>query len=264
MYVAELRYIQSIHEAGELKGPDTVVGRFLPLLRRYRCKWLGQGTVTALRADPFYYYLLARTIYYDKLFVQAITHDVRYVINIGCGTDTRAYRFEKILLENNVCVMECDQPEAIAVKKHMVKKAGKYDHVTYASLDLNDASWPDFEHLLTRLTAKVFVLIEGVSPYVNEEAFRAFLELLGRRLAKGSRVAYDFKLRGVSDTFGLWGRTEKPFRLAGNRQELTEYHERLGFTLCNFSYSTEILSSRVYAHPEAGTFKEDGLVQLEK
>ena len=159
--------------------------------------------------------------------------------------------------------MECDQPEAIAVKKHMVEKAGKYGHVTYASLDLNDDSWPDFEQFLTQARVKVFVLIEGVSPYVNEEAFRAFLELLGRRLAKGSRVAYDFKLRGVSDTFGLSGRTEKPFRLSGNRQELTEYHDRLGFTLCNLSYSTEILGSKVYAHPEAGTFKEDGLIQLE-
>ena len=265
MYVAELRYIQSIHENGGLKGPDHVVGSFLPLLRRWRCEWLRQGTLTALRADPFYYYLLARTIYYDQLFVEAIAQEASSIIDIGCGTDTRAYRFEQVLRQNNVTVMECDQPEAIAVKERMVKKVGKYAYITYAAVDLNDDSWPEFEHSLTHLTGKTFILMEGVSPYINENAFRGFLALLGRRLTEGSRVAYDFKLRGVADTFGLGGRTAAPFRLSWNKDEVAEYHEKLGFRVNSLQSSTDLSAALPPrpAKPCSALFKEDGLVQLE-
>ena len=264
--VAEFRYIQSLHEKSELQNPDGLVGQFLPLLRRWRCIRFGHRKLALLRTRPFYYYLAARTRYYDKIFLDAIADHVQFIINVGCGVDTRAYRFEPVLRQNGVKVLECDQPRAIQVKQDMANRVGNCSHVTYLSLDLNDDTWQDFEYwLVQHKTAKALVLIEGVSPYVNTETFRGFLSFLARNLLSGSRVAYDFKLRGIADEFGRVGRTEKPFRLGGERAEITAFHEPLGFRLEHFERSAD-LTVRVLANhekPRHPLFLEDALIQLE-
>ena len=107
--------------------------------------------------------------------------------------------------------------------------------------------------------------MEGVSPYINTETFRGFLQLLGRNLLSGSRVAYDFKLRGCADEFGRVGRTQRPFRLGGGREEITAFHEQLGFRLQHFERSSQ-LTMRLLASLEKPTypmFLEDALIQLE-
>jgi len=264
--VAESRYIQSIHETSELQNPDNLAGRFLPLLRRWHCMGLSQSQVALLRTKPFYYYLNARTRYYDKVFLDAIADDAHYIINVGCGLDTRAYRFEPVLSENGVKVLECDQPQAIQVKQGKAMQVGDCGHVTYVSLDLNDPTWPDFEQwLIKNHTARVLVMMEGVSPYVNVETFSRFLRLLAGNLPRGSRVAYDFKLRGVADEFGRVGRTQRPFRLGKGRAEITAFHEQLGFRLEHFERSAD-LTVRFLAtleQPIHPLFLEDALIQLE-
>ena len=67
MYVAHLRYIQTMYELGERRNPDTLVRHFIPLLQRMRSAWLSRAELASLREDPFYYYLVARTKYYDTL-----------------------------------------------------------------------------------------------------------------------------------------------------------------------------------------------------
>jgi methyltransferase (TIGR00027 family) len=264
--VAESRYIQSIHETSELQNPDSLVGQFLPLLQRWHCVGLTQSQVARLRTQPFYYYLDARTRYYDKVFLDAIADDVHYIINVGCGMDTRAYRFEPVLSEKGVKVLECDQPQAIQIKQGMAKRVGGCGHVTYVSIDLNDATWPDFEQWLVKNdTAKVLVMMEGVSPYINGETFSRFLWLLAGNLSRGSRVAYDFKLRGVADEFGRVGRTQRPFRLGGERAEITAFHEQLGFRLEHFESSSD-LTVRLLATLQPTRqplFREDALIQVE-
>lgn len=266
LFVAECRYIQSIHETTELRNPDDLVGYFLPTLQRWRCAWLGKNKITIMRSDPFYYYLVARTRYYDELVLDAISDDMRYIINVGCGTDTRAYRFEHVMTQKGVKVLECDQAEAIAIKERRAKQVGTNGHVTYLSVDLNDEAWPDFEQWLGQHnTSKGLVLMEGVSPYVNVETFGRFLRLLASQLPSGSRVAYDFKLPGIKDEFGLIDRTQKPFRLSGDRKDVADYHEEIGYRLDYMEQGAELTTRLLtsLAKSRAPLFMEDALIQLE-
>src|ERR1043166_6560012 len=112
MYVARLRYIQSIHESLECRNPDTLVQHFILTLERWRIPWLGREELSKLREDPFYYYLVARTKYYDQVVNDAIADGVQQIVCVGCGSDTRAYRFEPLLRSRGISVLECDQPEA--------------------------------------------------------------------------------------------------------------------------------------------------------
>src|SRR6188474_2332079 len=97
MQVGRLRYIQSIHESGARRNPDAMVGRFIPMRERIRLAWARPRNLVELRKDPFYDYLIARTKYYDEVLQSSVMDGVRKVAIVGCGSDTRAHRFRKLL-----------------------------------------------------------------------------------------------------------------------------------------------------------------------
>ena len=266
MDMASLRYIQSIHESAERRNPDTLVRYYIPLLKRWRTAWLGREELSKLRADPFYYYLVARTKYYDQVINEAVSDGVQQIVSVGCGSDTRAYRFEHLLRSKGVGVLECDQPEVIHAKQRMAKRWRRFDHVEYLPIDLNDDAWPELEHWLgERSVTKALVLIEGVSPYVNDSTFCRFLRLLATKLSAGSHVAYDFKIRGVDDDFGRVGRTQRPFRLSRASDEVATFHTAHGLRLERMELSSELCARLLPGLTEsaASLFSEDSLVRLQ-
>ena len=266
MYVARLRYIQSIHESPERRNPDTLVRYFIPMLERLRTEWLGREELSKLRGDPFYYYLVARTRYYDQVINDAVSDGVRQIVNVGCGSDTRAYRFGDLLRSKNVKVLECDQPDAIYAKRQVAKRWRCFDHVEYLPIDLNDDTWPGLEHWFgDRARPNALVLMEGVSPYVNSSNFGRFLVLLATRLSPGSQLAYDFKICGIHDDFGRVGRIQKPFRLSGASDEVAAFHEPRGLRLEHMELSSELCARLLPDLVESAVtlFSEDGLVRLQ-
>ena len=259
--VAEWRHIQSIHETGALRNPDTVVGRMLPARRRWRCAWLRDEALATLRADPFYYYLVARTKYYDAVFAAAIANGFARIVNVGCGSDTRAHRFADLLIGHRVHVLECDRPADIAEKVRRVHRWPGQRLVAYAPIDLHDAAWPALEAWLGAKATKTLVIMEGVSPYVEREAFDRFLRFLAARLPDGSRLAYDFKFRGVADGFGGVEPGRDLFRLGRPPHDLVAYHEARGFAVDHLEESNR-LQRRLLPATGAAQFSEDGLVQV--
>jgi len=265
MAVGELRYIQAAYETPENRNPDNAVSVFLSRSQRLRCAIRGKLLLRRLRSDPFYYYVLARTRYYDDLFADAVKSNIRYVINIGCGSDTRAFRFRDLLQVNGTRILECDQAEAIGARKQVAKFSWPIDYVEYMPLDLNDGSWPDLEQWLKRAhDAQVLVMMEGVSPYVDHKSFEQFLEFLAWRLQPGSRIAYDYKIRGVADRLGVSVRTQMPFRLPASVSWVTDYHEQRGYEVRAVDSSTTLIARYLPDAQDSGhpIFEEDGLIRL--
>jgi methyltransferase (TIGR00027 family) len=263
--VAQLRHIQSVNESPQLRGPDTLVRYMLPTLLRLRSACIRRSELSRLRRDPFYYYLVARTRYYDQAFTQAVSHGVERILNVGCGTDTRAYRFRTLLCEHHVRVLECDQAELIHERQRIVKRWGDAPYVEHLAIELNDGCWPKLEQWLGHRTGpRTLVLMEGVSSYVETGALTQFLQLLGAKLAAGSQMAYDSKLVGVNDDFGRDGRGRRSFRLSSNRSEVVAFHKRWGLHLEHMELSSE-LCVRLLPDLEASgnpLFAEDALVRL--
>lgn len=264
--VGRWRYIQYMHETSERRNPDYLVGHFLPLVERWNARWLSQRKLNFLRSHPVYHYLIARTRYYDQVFLEAVARGVQYIINIGCGTDTRSYRFVNELERKGTRVCECDQPTAISAKQKVCQRYWPSDSVSYFPLDLNHEAWPDFEAWMgSNVTGLTLVLMEGVTPYLNAHSFSRFLELLAHKLPSGSHIAYDFKVSGAADDFGRGGRTYIPFRLSSNRESVALYHENRKYRLTHMELSDD-LSLRLI--PNLATsgfplFREDALIQVE-
>lgn len=256
--VGELRYIQSRWERASAQNPDVFAGIFLPAARRLACALRAKFLMSQLRARPFYHYLLARTKYYDNLFLDAVHGGVGCVINVGCGGDTRAYRFAPLLRQKGIRVFECDQAQAIRAKQHIAELHWPTDHVRYIALDLHN-QWANLRVALDQSGGRTaLVMMEGVSPYVRTASFEAFLRFLAYRLPSGSVLAYDFKIAGTADPVPC--SVQEPFRLPAERERVAAYHGALGFELQHMELSSE-LSKRLV--PEApAIFSFDCLLRL--
>lgn len=250
--VGELRYIQSRCEAAEYRNPDASVGAFLSMPQRLGCILRGRLLRSRLRANPFYYYVLARTRYYDALFLEAVDGAVASVINIGCGSDTRAYRFAPLLKRRGVAILECDQPQAIRAKQKIAQQHWSTDHVRYVRLDLNDGAWTEFARRLEEIRDKpALVMMEGVSPYIRRAAFEEFLGFVAARLHSSSLLAYDFKIGAAA---------QQSYRLPAAREEVLHHHRALGLELQHMELSAD-LTRRLL--PQAPVFfDEDCLLRL--
>jgi methyltransferase (TIGR00027 family) len=262
--VAQWRYIQSLHEPIERRNPDRLVGQLLSLRERWGAKWAGRKRLDALRSHRFYYYLIARTRYYDRVFLDAIARGVKHIVNVGCGTDTRAYRFAEQLRAGGVRVCECDQPEVIVAKQRACRRRWPSSEVSYLALDLNDESWPDFAGWLdAKVSGPALVLMEGLTPYLNADSVSDFLALLADKLPAGSLVAYDFKISGVSDQFGRGARSGALFRLPFVAEDVAAYHEERGYRLGHIERGDELSLRLMPALTSAGIplFQEDVVIQ---
>lgn len=264
MKVGQLRYIQSRRESGELRNPDALVRTFLSPSQRWSCLWRGGILLKRLRTDPFYYYLVARTKYYDDCFVEAIRDGFTRIVNVGCGSDTRAYRFAGLLDEHGVRVLECDQASAIAAKQVIARRRLSVQHVDYLPIDLNESAWPQLQAWLEQGAGeRTLVMMEGVTPYINEATFITFLRMLRSSLAPESRLAYDFKISGVDDRFGQDERTAHPFRLPLDAPRVHAFHAALGHEVTALEsgadLSRRLLPSLSFA--DRLPFKNDALLK---
>jgi len=263
MYVARLRYIQTVHEPPARRNPDTLVRHFIPALQRLRTAWMGEQELSRLRSDPFYYYLVARTRYYDQVVDEAVAGGLDRLVGVGCGSDTRAYRFQEPLRGQGIKVLECDQAASIEEKQRLTERWRHFGHVEHLGIDLNDGAWPKLEAWLGVRKPRALLLMEGVSPYVNSDAMKQFLRLLATRLAPGSPVAYDFKIGGVHDDFGRVGRTDTPFRLWSDRGEVAAFHDALGLHLEDMEMSSALVRRLLPdLNGSVPVFEEDGLLRL--
>lgn len=261
MNVGQLRYIQSRFEPMEYRNPDNAASKFLSFRQRISATLRGKLLMQRLRANPFYYYVLARTKYYDEVFLDAIHNPVASILNIGCGIDTRSYRFKDLLKQRKITVFECDQPQAIHKKKKIASRLWPTDHVYYVPLDLNNAEWPDFSQILDeKRHAPALIMMEGVSPYVSDDSFKNFLCLLATKIHPQSIIAYDFKITGAAVDFGRSARAQHPFRLPAERGAVTAYHEALGFQLQSMELSSQLSKRLVPTIPVQ--FDEDCLLKL--
>jgi len=225
--VGQLRYIQAHCEPVDTRNPDALVGAFLSPGQRLASRLRGALFLRRLRANPFYHYILARTRHYDEVFLGAVRDGVSCIVNIGCGSDTRAYRFAPLLQRKGITVLECDQPQAIHAKRDMAARRWPSAHVRYLPLDLNEKESGSDPDLWEHASGRALVLMEGVSPYIERTKFEAFLRQLSARLEPGSVLAYDFKLQGVAPGFGH----PASFRLPPERDAVAAYHRPLGFQL---------------------------------
>ena len=141
-----------------------------------------------------------RTRMIDDFVMQALAEGCDLVLNLGAGLDTRPYRLE---LPPSLTWVEVDFADTLAFKDERLAGEQPRCRLERVAVDLGDAAAR--RALLDDVAARgrrVFVMTEGVVPYLDNDAVAALaedlrarpsfvwwlVEYFGHRLTQGARV----------------------------------------------------------------------------
>lgn len=136
--------------------------------------------------------MIVRTRFIDDALSRAIAHGATQVVILGAGLDTRAYRCERLLAQ--ATVFEVDRPETQAWKRQRANRVlGRPPaNLTYVPVDFQSQALRD---VLPRhgydSAQRTFFLLEGVTMYLPEEAFRGTLRFVAAH-APGTGIVFDY------------------------------------------------------------------------
>lgn len=140
-----------------------------------------------------------RTRFIDQALERAVSQGATQCLIVGAGFDSHAYRCRELLAR--VRVFEMDRPQTSVFKQGRVDAAlgGPPANLTYVAADLEREALAD---ALARhgydLSQRTFIIMEGVTMYVQEEPLRATFRFFAAH-APGSSVVFDFATRAMID-----------------------------------------------------------------
>ncbi len=180
-------------------GPDHLAVLFLPPHFRFFLKFNKIRANTKAKLDALFpgmtEFIIARTAYFDDLFVAALKGDIPQIVLLGAGYDSRAYRFSKI--NNHTKIYELDIEPTQYRKKKCLKNAKieKSANVAFVPIDFNRDSLKNvLENAGWRPDQKTLFLWEGVTYYLDPGAVDAVLEFFNRDTRPDSLFAFDYSI----------------------------------------------------------------------
>jgi methyltransferase (TIGR00027 family) len=178
-------------------GPDDLAEHFLPPHFRFFLKFKKIRENTKAKLNGFLpglnEYMIARTAYFDGLFMDALKNNYSQIVLLGAGYDSRAYRFKE--LNKGTKIFELDIPPTQNRKKEYLKKA-RIDipqGVKLVPIDFNQESLKDIlEKAGYKEHEKTLFIWEGVSYYLDAESVDATLEFVSHSSQAESIIAFDY------------------------------------------------------------------------
>lgn len=221
------RALASRDERDPIRGPDTMAELFLDaesrtiLASTAARSWVIQNRIS----PPLYGYFIARTRYFDELFVDALDRALPQIVLLGAGYDTRPYRFAKRL--GRTRVYEVDVATTQAHKRSLLAAGAVAVPPQLAFVTMN--FWTDdYAQALAQAgfdsRARTLFVWEGVSYYLVEADVLRTLRFVSSGAAAGSLIGFDYlseKTESVS--------AAEPFRFWLQREQMQTLLEREDF-----------------------------------
>lgn len=210
--LAALRRVLANKEFGDEKfGPDYLAEHFLPPHFRFFLRFKKIQANTKERLNGFLpgltEFMIARTAYFDGLFVDALKKDFPQIVFLGAGYDTRAYRFAE--LNRGTKVFELDIPPTQNQKKKYLKKARIEipQNVKLVPIDFNKEVLKDvLEEAGFEEQEKTLFIWEGVTYYLDPASVDATLNFVSGTSHPDSIIAFDYTVslseENLSDYYG--------------------------------------------------------------
>lgn len=212
LFAALRRAIANKEFKNEKFGPDDLAEYFLPPHFRFFLKFNRIRANTKNKLNGFLpglnEYMIARTAYFDRLFVDALNNKTPQIVLLGAGYDSRAYRFAKS--NHSTRIFELDIAPTQDRKKKCIKKA-RIDipkHVTFVTINFNEESLKDvLEKAGYKNHQKTLFIWEGVSYYLEVESVDTTLEFVSHASHHESAIAFDYTIsiseENINDYYGV-------------------------------------------------------------
>jgi len=257
IFAALYRTIANNEFKNERFGSDYLAEYFLPVhfkffikFNKIREKFKNKSN----RLTPgMYEYVLARTVFFDNIFIEALNKNTPQIVLLGAGYDTRAYRLVK--LNNDTKIIELD----IATTQNRKKKCLKKAHIeipeqaTLVPMDFNKESLQNvLKNAGYNNDEKTLFIWEGVSYYLEPESVDATLEFVKKSSHNESVIAFDYAISiseenidnyyGAKEFAQTWRkhRSGELFRFTIDDGKIEPFLEQRGFNLVNHFNNQEI------------------------
>ena len=199
LFAALRRTIANKEYGDEKFGPDDLAEYFLPAHFRFflRFTTIRENTKNKLNdALPgLNEYMIARTAYFDRLFMDGLNNEIRQIVLLGAGYDTRAYRFNQS--NRGSKIFELDISPTQDRKKVCLQKA-RIDipqHVRFVPINFKEESLKDvLEQAGFKDHEKTLFLWEGVSYYLEAESVDATLNFVSHTSHQENTIAFDYTI----------------------------------------------------------------------
>ncbi len=240
IWVAAGRAIGAKHPNEQYRNPDYLAIKFVgprerAILSDYPLDALDMDYATAMRTirDPeMVRSVNLRTRYFDAALQEALALNIRQIVILGAGFDSRGYRFADRL--GTTRFFEVDQPSTQEYKKMRVKEifGALPPQVRYAPVDFTK------DDLLTQLTKAGYAeqdptlfIWEGVTYYLPERAVKDTLKFVRDHAAPRSRIAFDYvgsSHHNIGDPNTWYSRWGEPWLFGFPGGDASEYLRREG------------------------------------
>jgi methyltransferase (TIGR00027 family) len=177
-------------------GPDHLAQYFLPPLFRFLLKFkkirVNVKEKLAAAFPGLTEYIIARTAFFDRLFIDALEQETPQIVLLGAGYDSRAYRFAELCRCSQVFELD------IAPTQERKKKCLKSAHIAvppwvrFVRINFNqeplDKVWQAAGY---QKGEKTLFIWEGVSYYLDIASVDATLNF-ARCSGPGSQIGFDY------------------------------------------------------------------------
>ena len=191
-------------------GPDYLAEYFLPSHFKFFIKFKKIRANVKNKFNKFlpglHEYVIARTAFFDGIFIDALNKNIPQIVLLGAGYDSRAYRFAK--LNSATKIIELDIAPTQNRKKKCLKKA-QIDipkQVTLVPINFNKESLKDIlEKAGYESHKKTLFLWEGVSYYLDLESVDVTLAFVSHSSHNESVIALDYVISISEENINYYG-----------------------------------------------------------
>jgi len=240
------RFLMNKDKRIEVEGTDNLAYIFMSLKVRFLLAFsFFRKIITRKLHKEFpgtYEYIIARTRYFDEIFVRTAKEKCPQIVFLGAGYDTRAIRFQD--LTKDTVIYELDAPLTQNEKKKYFErhKIQLPENIVYVPINFNN---DDLKRTLLKNgydhKKKTLFMWEGVTMYLNPLAVKETLAFIKENSGIGSTVVFDYfydsVINGTSDSIGAKELTDsaremgEKFNFGVEEGKIAEFLNENGFLL---------------------------------
>lgn len=234
-------------------GTDSIAYVLVPIFFKLLLKsgWLFKLFSRRFFPNGIYEYVIARTGYFDALFIEALEHDFSQILIFGAGFDSRALRFSK--LNKGTRIFELDAPitQQEKLKAYLSKRLVIPDSLVLVPINFNRESLAEKTTRAGFIAGKkTLFLLEGVTMYLSQAAIESTFRFIADVSGKGSLVVFDYiysgvlrrenKYYGEKDIYKTVEKVGEEWTFAFEESEVEHFLGRYGFLVKDHSGTQEL------------------------
>ena len=194
MGAAMARAAAVVDEREEIRGHDYLAQIFLPedLKVSLKTPAVIRGHING-RMPGMYEYIIARTVYFDHIFEQALCRDFTQIVFLGAGYDTRPYRFKDLIKDTMIFELDIHTTQENKIRLLHQNKIPIPKQLTFVPINFDKKALGE---VLIKAgynkDQKSLFIWEGVTYYLLPGAIDDTLDFIKSSSSVGSVVCFDY------------------------------------------------------------------------